>query len=194
MRSDVLRHALYTLIQKAPKQIEWKHKPTEKSADPFLSAFDGEVDRVFFAQLFDELAETGEAAIEQRKRWVGELLKIAKATLIGGIEPQRYRHQRIGQIVAIAEMGRLICLNTSAWPPFRVWKSTIRSPGRSRTRSPPWRLPSGISTHPRPRETSRHCGGSILSRAARKERHRLDHTRRPGAHARRYRSGARLSG
>jgi hypothetical protein len=62
-------------------RIDLDSSQSERSAEPFLSAFDREVDRTFFPRLFDELAETGDAAIAQRQQWIGELFAIAEEIL-----------------------------------------------------------------------------------------------------------------
>jgi CRISPR system Cascade subunit CasA len=88
MRKDVLFPALRVLA-----------KGDGRKVNSFTAAFDGEIDRVFFDSLFRELAETGDAALEQRKQWIADLLAIAEAALAQAEQsvpiPQARRHSII---------------------------------------------------------------------------------------------------
>lgn len=99
MRLKVLKPALYKLAQAAPAKIDFDKSQSQKSADPILKAFDREVDRTFFTALFDELAETGDAARAQRQTWVQQMYAVAELMLrqaeASAPMPQARRHKII---------------------------------------------------------------------------------------------------
>jgi CRISPR system Cascade subunit CasA len=72
--SKALRPALAALLQGGPNKLDFR--------DPRLAVliqpFDREVDRVFFAELFDDIDLSFEAA---RVKWLGQLLGFARQTL-----------------------------------------------------------------------------------------------------------------
>jgi CRISPR system Cascade subunit CasA len=70
MRSKVLYPSLRTLRAGSSGEL-----------GDFTEAYDQAIDRTFFPRLFDELAVTGNAALEQRKKWIDELFAIARDTL-----------------------------------------------------------------------------------------------------------------
>ena len=70
MRSKVLYPSLRTLRAGSSDEV-----------GDFTGAFDRAVDQTFFPRLFDELAVTGNAALAERKKWIDELLAIARNML-----------------------------------------------------------------------------------------------------------------
>jgi CRISPR system Cascade subunit CasA len=78
VRRGVLRTAIFVLLQNAPKTSDLQNTACETKAEPFLSAFDRDVDRHFFDALFEELgAVDGAAAEKARKTWLLRLKDLA---------------------------------------------------------------------------------------------------------------------
>ncbi len=72
--SNVLRQALAALIQGGPEKPELP----EPLAEPFIDAFDREIDRIFFTRLFqDATLDPNEA----RRKWLKEIFELARVTL-----------------------------------------------------------------------------------------------------------------
>ena len=83
VKREVLNPALYALFQNGPDRIDLRHRDSERKAASFLAAFDREVDRIFFARLWDEAdAEESKARSAQRDAWMHELLELAETLLL----------------------------------------------------------------------------------------------------------------
>ena len=92
VKREVFNPALYALFQNGPDRIDLRHRDSERKAASFLAAFDREVDRIFFARLWDEAdAEESKARSAQRDAWMHELLELAKLSF-SGPTPRRPRH------------------------------------------------------------------------------------------------------
>ena len=71
MRTKVLKPALLSLFQNTSDGIDFKHTASNKKADIFLAALDREIDRTFFEDLFNELAEDDlDKRTDIRKLWL----------------------------------------------------------------------------------------------------------------------------
>lgn len=82
VRRRVLNRALFILFQNAPEQVNYRHVASETKAAPFLAAFDAEVDRIFFDELFIELqAEDEETRDRDRRNWLTKLETLAREQL-----------------------------------------------------------------------------------------------------------------
>ncbi len=74
LQGKVLKPALCELLQGAPEKIDIR----DSRPEPWLSMFDGEVDRSFFPKLWEEMdLEPGEAD----RRWRTHLLRLGEETL-----------------------------------------------------------------------------------------------------------------
>ena len=78
---SALRYGLMTLFQNGPGREDFKPRDQSSAhrAEPFLYAFEGEVDRDFFDQLFTEFEAEGDAEKhEDRKVWLDHLRRHAE--------------------------------------------------------------------------------------------------------------------
>lgn len=79
MQRNVLKPALYALFQNGPEQVDHRHVPSERKAEPFLASFDRAVDGVFFDHLFGEFtASTTDAKAQARRVWLLDLQRLAR--------------------------------------------------------------------------------------------------------------------
>lgn len=80
-----LRPALFLLFQGGPDAIEYGKTTTSGQVEPWMQAFDAEIDRVFFDHLFPALQAraTGDAPGEEaaHKKWREEVLRLGWQTL-----------------------------------------------------------------------------------------------------------------
>lgn len=102
----VLKRSLAALLQAEPDALDLR----DPRFDPFLASFDIEIDRVFFAQLFDDVELNFEAA---RSKWLDELFGFARQALDEAVRSapvpsgREYRARAAAEIVWRRGTGRL---------------------------------------------------------------------------------------
>jgi CRISPR system Cascade subunit CasA len=94
VKNKVLKPAILHLLQGGPETLKFD----DPRADPFLAAFERQVDSAFFASLFESLDLDASVA---RRGWVSELLSFARAILDDAIRgapiPTVRRYRAISQ-------------------------------------------------------------------------------------------------
>ena len=87
VRRGSLRTALFVLFQNAPETVEFRHAPSETKSEPFLSAFDRDVDQIFFPAMDEELnAPEEQARMAARRRWLQQLRDLAHGELEAAVQ------------------------------------------------------------------------------------------------------------
>jgi CRISPR system Cascade subunit CasA len=81
LRGQVLRPALFSLLQKGPDSIAHGAKTTPVQAEPWLERFERRVDRTFFPDLWREAAATEDQREGLRREWRQALADAALALL-----------------------------------------------------------------------------------------------------------------
>jgi hypothetical protein len=75
------------LFQNAPETVEFRHAPSETKSEPFLSAFDRDVDQIFFPAMDEELnAPEEQARVAARRRWLQQLRDLAHGELEAAVQ------------------------------------------------------------------------------------------------------------
>ena len=69
LRGQVLRPAMFSLLQKGPDSIAYGAKTTPVQAEPWLDRFERRVDETFFPDLWREAAASGDERNAIRREW-----------------------------------------------------------------------------------------------------------------------------